>query len=99
MKKIVSDNSFLKESGIDDSKLHVTFLSELPAEATLRRLDALNSLPDRFYIRSREVYLYCPNGYGRTKLSNSALEKLLSVDSTTRNWKTVNALAGMSLPS
>ncbi len=99
MKKIVNDNPFLKERGIDDSKLHVTFLSELPAETTLRKLDALNSLPDQFRIRSREVYLYCPNGYGRTKLSNSAFEKLLSVEATTRNWKTVNALVGISLLS
>ncbi len=96
MKKIVNHNPFLKEKGIDDSKLHVTFLSELPAEATLRELDALRSLPDQFRMRSREVYLYCPNGYGRSKLSNSAFEELLSVEATTRNWKTVNTLAKIS---
>jgi len=96
MRKVVSDNPFLKDGGTDHSKLHVTFLSELPAEATLRKLDALNSPPDRFHIRSREIYLYCPDGYGRTKLSNSAFEKLLSVEATTRNWKTVNALVKIS---
>jgi len=96
MKKIASDNPFLKERGIDRSRLHVSFLSALPAEAGLRKLDALDALPDRFSVKGREVYLHCPNGYGRTKLSNNALEKLLLVEATTRNWKTVIALVGMS---
>jgi uncharacterized protein (DUF1697 family) len=96
MKKIVGDNPFLKERGIDRSRLHISFLSALPAEAGLRKLDALDALPDRFSVKGREVYLHCPNGYGRTKLSNNALEKLLSVEATTRNWKTVNTLVGMS---
>ncbi len=93
MKQVVGDNSFLGEKGIDDSKLHVTFLSAFPSGTALRRLEGLNALPDRFLIKGREVYLYCPNGYGRTKISNNTLEKLLSVEATTRNWRTVNALA------
>src|SRR3989441_11956145 len=96
MKKIVSDNPFLKESGIDRSKLHVTFLSELPAIAAMGKLDALKGDVDQFRIKNREIYLYCPSGYGRTKLSNSSFERLLSVEATTRNWRTVKMLAGMS---
>jgi uncharacterized protein (DUF1697 family) len=38
------------------------------------------------------VYLYCPNGYGRTKLTNTFWEKKLKVGATTRNWNTVNKL-------
>jgi uncharacterized protein (DUF1697 family) len=96
MKKIVNDNPFLKERGIDPSKLHVTFLSDPPAKVALGRLEALSALPDRYLVKGQEIYLHCPDGYGRTKLSNSVLERLLSVEATTRNWKTVNALAEMS---
>jgi len=96
MKKIVNNNPFLKENGIEHSKLHVTFLSEPPGATALKKLDALAPLPDRFLVEGREVYLCCPNGYGRTKLSNAAFERLLSVEATTRNWKTVNTLVGMS---
>ncbi|SRR6266702_4810341 len=96
VKKIVSGNPFLNEKGIDSSKLHVTFLSAVPSEAALAKLDTLNENPDQFRIKGREVYLYCPNGYGRIKLSNAAFEKLLSVEATTRNWKTVNKLVEMS---
>jgi uncharacterized protein (DUF1697 family) len=56
----------------------------------------LNGDADQFDVRNREVYLYCPNGYGRTKLSNTAIKKLLSVEATTKNWKTVNGQAEMS---
>ncbi len=93
MKKVVNDNPFLNEKGIDESKLHVTFLSTFPAKAALKRLEELNASHDRFLIKGREVYLYCPDGYGRTKLSNNTFEKLLSVEATTRNWRTVNSLA------
>src|SRR3989442_6132514 len=92
MKKIANDNSFLTDRGIDHSKLHITFLSELPAKAVLGKLNALNAVPDQFRVKGREVYLYCPNGYGRSKLSNASFEKLLSVQATTRNWKTVKTL-------
>jgi len=94
--RIMRDNPFLNRKRLDHSKLHVTFLSALPAKDAEEKLDKLNALPDEFRVKRREIYLYCPNGYGRSKLSNTALEKQLSLGATTRNWKTVNALAGIS---
>jgi uncharacterized protein (DUF1697 family) len=91
MGKIVSSNPFLKEEGIDESKLHVTFLSE-PVQNSLKRLEALSS-GDRFHPSLREIYLYCPGGYGRT---NTAIEKALSVGATTRNWRTTTVLSEMA---
>ncbi len=44
-------------------------------------------------VRGNEVYLYCPNGYGKTKLSNSAFEGLLGTVATTQNRDTVAHLA------
>jgi len=94
--EVLKRNPFLKEAGIDECRLHVTFLSEAApktAEKILRPL-AVNS--ERFWICGREIYLHFPDGYGVTKLSNSAIEKKLSVAATTRNWKTVNALLTMT---
>lgn len=96
MAKIVRANPFLRDRGIDLSKLHVTFLSDLPAKSSLPRIDRLNGAPDQFRVVGREVYLHCPDGYGRTKLSNNAIEKALSVQATTRNWNTVRMLEKMS---
>lgn len=42
------------------------------------------------------VYLSLPHGYGRTKLNNAFFERKLGVAATTRNWRTVRALAEMS---
>jgi len=95
--KAIESNPFLKERGIDISKLHVTFMWQPPAQADLKKLEALAAAPDRFHSLRTEVYLYCPNGYGETKLSNNTLAKLLGSGATTRNWKTVNKLHQMSL--
>ena len=41
------------------------------------------------------AFLCLPNGYGRTKLTNAYFERALRTPATTRNWRTVTALAGM----
>jgi uncharacterized protein (DUF1697 family) len=95
MAQIVSDNPLVKEKGIDHSKLHVTFLSDPPPKTAVKVLEPLATDRERFRILNREIYLYCPDGYGNTKLSNNAIEKKLSVVATTRNRRTVNALLEM----
>lgn len=42
------------------------------------------------------VYLKLPQGYGRTKLTNAWFERKLGTAATTRNWRTVCALAEMA---
>jgi uncharacterized protein (DUF1697 family) len=96
LQKVVERNPFVKKKSIDGSKLHVTFFAELPAKTAWKNLRVLPRKPDLFLAGSQEVYLYCPDGYGRTKLSNAAFEKLLSVVATTRNWNTVNKLLEMA---
>jgi uncharacterized protein (DUF1697 family) len=93
--QIVGNNPLVKEKGIDHSKLHVTFLSDAPPKTAVKLLEPLARGSELVRILSREIYLYCPDGYGRTKLSNNAIEKKLSVVATTRNWRTVNALLEM----
>jgi uncharacterized protein (DUF1697 family) len=78
--------------GRDQSKLHVTFLEHKPAAARVRALGTDAFEPDEFRVVGREVYLHCPNGYGRSKLTNAFFERRLDVAATTRNWKTVGKL-------
>ncbi len=42
------------------------------------------------------VYLKLPHGYGRTKLTNAWFERRLGTAATTRNWRTVVALADLA---
>jgi uncharacterized protein (DUF1697 family) len=88
--KLVAASPFSKRES-DPTKLHVTFLAE---RAKRGRVAALENKfePDEFDVVGDAVYLYCPNGYGRSKLSNAFFEKQLGVAATTRNWRTVTAL-------
>jgi uncharacterized protein (DUF1697 family) len=96
MEEIIECNPLLKTPSIDQAKLHVTFLSDEPPKTAPASLQAMAAKSEQFRVVGREIYLYCPNGYGITKLSNTAIEKKLSVGATTRNWKTVNTLLAMT---
>lgn len=96
MRSIVASNPLLKWPEIDVEKLHVTFLKDIPSVPDTSYFDKVKDRDEQVRIKGREVYLYCPNGYGRTKLTNLAIEKKLGTASTTRNWRTVKALAEMS---
>ncbi len=96
MADIVARNPFLKRRGIDATKLHVTFLGDLPKHVDGARLDKLAGTRDQYLFARREIYLHCPINYGETKLSNTAIEKALGVSATTRNWATVTTLSAMA---
>lgn len=79
-----------------ESAWHVTFLESKPAAGAVSALDPAAYGGDEFAVRGREVYLRTPGGYGRTKLNNAFFERKLGVVATTRNWRTVCALAEMA---
>jgi uncharacterized protein (DUF1697 family) len=97
MAKIVAGNPFLKQKGLDITKLHVTFLAKAPSKPAPEKLDALAGTRDQYRLAKQEIYLHCPINYGQTRLSNTAIEKVLSVGATTRNWKTVTTLCAMAM--
>jgi uncharacterized protein (DUF1697 family) len=96
MEKVVAANPFLKQKGVDATKLHVTFLDKVPVKPALDRLDALAGTRDQYRLNGSELYLNCPINYGETKLSNGAIEKALGVGATTRNLNTVTTLHAMA---
>jgi uncharacterized protein (DUF1697 family) len=96
MRRIVLGNPFRGHSHIDESKLHVVFLASRPPLDAAPNIESLDPGQDEFALVGTHMYLHCPNGYADTRLSNNALERRLGVATTTRNWKTVNALAEMA---
>lgn len=91
-KEIINANPFLKDKSKDSTYFHVTFLSEKPEPGNFNKLKEGEYGNDAFKLVDKAMYLYTPNGYGNTKLSNNFLENKLKVVATTRNWKTVNEL-------
>jgi len=96
METAIAANSIIKQVGIDTEKLHITFLDSIPLAVNLEQIKKYDYPPDKFIIIQKEVFLYCPNGYGITKLSNTFFENKLKVKATTRNWKTVNKLVELA---
>ncbi|MBP7811871.1 MAG: DUF1697 domain-containing protein [Candidatus Moranbacteria bacterium] len=94
---VVKKNPFLGRVDIDESKLHVTFLSDTPNQATVDEILAGEYGSDECIFSGKTVYLFCPNGYGKTKLNNSFFEKKTSLIATTRNWKTALKLLELSI--
>ena len=93
---VIKQNPFLTLKGIDTERLHVTFLAERPSKTDLDKITGNDYEPDRFICKGKSVYLYCPNGYGRTRLTNTFFESKLKVTATTRNWRTLHVLAAMA---
>lgn len=93
MKKVFASNPFLKEKGIDTKRLAVVFLQEAPSKQALEKMRAVDLGNERFHCVGREIYIHCPDGFGRTKLY--ALAKFLAQRTTTRNWNTVLKLCAM----
>lgn len=93
--QIVASNPFIAR-GADARGCHVTFVRNRVKAAQLATIDRDRYMPDTFELGRREIYLYMPNGYGKTKLHNAFFEKRLGVIATTRSWNTVTKLAEMT---
>jgi uncharacterized protein (DUF1697 family) len=98
LRSVLGGNPFLTGRGTrpDPKTLHVTFLATTPDAGGAGAVDATAFAPDEFRVVGREVYLCCPNGYGRTKLTTAWFERKLGVAATTRNWTTVAKLVELT---
>jgi uncharacterized protein (DUF1697 family) len=96
-KNIINKQPFTGISSEKDGTIMlVTFLSEKPSEMKVTDFQQYVKAPEKLVIKGTEVYLYCPNGYGKSKLTNNFIEKKLGVDATTRNWKSIHKIADLT---
>jgi uncharacterized protein (DUF1697 family) len=95
MLRVRDENPFLKLGTVDESKIYVTFLADVPDKTSIDKIDDAKYAPDEFIVDGKVIYLFCPDGYGRTKLTNNFFESKLKITATTRNWNTVNKLVEM----
>ncbi|MBI1358119.1 MAG: DUF1697 domain-containing protein [Acidobacteria bacterium] len=95
LEALVRDNPFVAE-GADENSLHVVFLADPPDPDRVAALDPDRSPPDRFAVVGSSIYLHCPNGLAKSKITNAWLDSRLRTMSTGRNWRTVNTLLEMA---
>ena len=99
MRQVVEANPFAGRIGLHPAKLAVTFLAADPGDEAREVARRLPTDPEELYITGRELYVYYPNGMGRTKLQLKQIEKALKTPGTSRNWNTVRKLLDMAAPS
>jgi uncharacterized protein (DUF1697 family) len=92
LKRAVAGNPFAGRRNIEPGKLLVTFLAAEPGPESQSVLDGLKKHPEELHLKGRELYIYFPDGAGQSKLPWSAVEKLLKVQGTARNWNSVTKL-------
>ncbi|HNR85491.1 MAG TPA: DUF1697 domain-containing protein, partial [Taishania sp.] len=96
LQQIVENNPFLNDETKNPAFLHITFLASTPVEDAIDQLTIKKAEQEAFLLTQNALYLYCPNGYGNTKLTNNFIESKLKVQATTRNWKTTLELLKMA---
>lgn len=92
LEDVFKSNPFIQKTNIDNSKLHVTLLNDEPFSEGIKQIKELSANQDTFEIIDKCIYIYCPNGYGNTKLTNNLFERKLKSSATTRNWNTISKL-------
>jgi uncharacterized protein (DUF1697 family) len=89
-------NPYLGETKFDPAKMAVLFLHEKPSDSQIQKVADIDYPPDKFKIIGSEIFIYCPNGFGRTKLYTNFFEKKMGVIGTARNWKTITTILNIA---
>jgi uncharacterized protein (DUF1697 family) len=91
-KKIIDANPYSNDADKDVAHLHINFLSVAISSRKVVHYQDKILFDEQATIIKNAVYLYCPNGYGKTKLHNKYWENKLKCTATTRNFKTAQEL-------
>ncbi|MEU9242258.1 DUF1697 domain-containing protein [Streptomyces shenzhenensis] len=106
---LVRDHAYLKAivdacpfpaADLAARQLHVTYLSEPVAPERYTDIDPAAHLPEEFRLGDRALYLYAPDGLGRSRLAEALSRPRIhkGLIATTRNWNTVLKLVELTAP-
>ncbi|MFD8236383.1 DUF1697 domain-containing protein [Streptomyces sp. NPDC059696] len=104
---IVRDHAYLRAiadacpfpaADLEPKQLHVTYFSAPVTPDRFAEIDQEAYRPEEFRLGDRALYLYAPNGLGRSKLAEHLSKPRVTkgVIATTRNWNTVVKLVEMT---
>jgi uncharacterized protein (DUF1697 family) len=93
---MIAANPFPKEAEGDPSHLLVMFLKKEPERDSVPALQ--KSIKGREIVKAkgRHAYIVYPDGVGRSRLTNTVIEKAFGTSVTGRNWNTVLKLATLT---
>ena len=88
-------NPFPQQAKADPSHLILLFFDGQPPAAAAKSLAAWDRGPEEAKLAGGVLYIYYPDGMGRTRLTNAILERALGALGTARNFSTVTKLAAL----
>ena len=91
-KKIYDAHPFMTDS-FDNKKIYFSFLLTNPDQNLLEEFLNQTFLGEKFIYKNRVLYGYYENGYGKSRMNGSTIERRINVICTTRNYNTVKKLA------
>lgn len=91
----VIDKNPFPEATVLPKTLHAFILGKQPEQARIEDLQGKQFGREEWKIIGGTLYLYTPDGMGKSELGNS-IERRLKVPMTGRNWNTVLALKEMA---
>lgn len=96
--KAIADNCPFPAADLEAKQLHVTYFSAPVDADRFAEIDQAAYLPEEFRLGDRVLYLYAPDGLGRSKLAVHLSKPRLNkgVIATSRNWNTVVKLVEMT---
>ncbi|MFC5213417.1 DUF1697 domain-containing protein [Streptomyces coerulescens] len=96
--KAIADNCPYPAAELEPKQLHVTYFSAPVDPDRFAEIDRVAHLPEEFRLGDRALYLYAPNGLGRSKLAEILSRPRLNkgLIATSRNWNTVVKLVEMT---
>ncbi|MFE2100018.1 DUF1697 domain-containing protein [Streptomyces sp. NPDC059468] len=106
---IVRDHTYLRAvaeacpfpaAELEARQLHVTYFSAPVTAERFAEIDPAAHLPEEFRLGDRCLYLYAPDGLGRSKLGEALSRPRITkgVIATSRNWNTVLKLVELTAP-
>ncbi|MFI1762634.1 DUF1697 domain-containing protein [Streptomyces sp. NPDC020800] len=98
--KAVADACPFPAADLAPKQLHVTYFSAPVTPERFAEIDPGTHLPEEYRLGDRCLYLYAPEGLGRSRLAEvlSRPRTTKGVIATTRNWNTVLKLVELTAP-
>jgi uncharacterized protein (DUF1697 family) len=96
LRDVIARNPFPSRAATEPAKLHVSFLAATPSPDAPEKLRRFQDYPEELHLSGRELYIYFPDGAGKSKLASAAVDRALGTTGTARNWNTVIALLRMA---
>ncbi|MGV9786573.1 DUF1697 domain-containing protein [Streptomyces sp. NPDC003435] len=94
----VADACPFPAAELEAKQLHVTYFSDPVDAERFAGIDTAARLPEEFCLGDRCLYLYAPDGLGRSKLGEELARPRVTkgLIATTRNWNTVRKLVELT---